>query len=217
MAGKIIPIAAGLRYDRWVVLGLSPVQYLRRGALYLCQCDCGIRKPVRASHLRAGTSRSCGCIQRETAANLKLKHGKAHIAEYKIWSQMRTRCGNPNAQKYHVYGGRGITVCERWASFANFYADMGPRPSSKHSIDRFPDNNGNYEPGNCRWATQREQMNNLRTSRWLTFDGVTHTLTEWARLLGLNPSTLAGRLDRGWSVEDAFRKPVMAAIARRAA
>ena len=117
---------------------------------------------------------------------------------------MKARCYNPNHPDYANYGGRGIRVCERWlSSYAAFITDMGARPSSAHSLDR-RDNDCDYSLDNCRWATAREQNNNRRINRLITFRGETYTLTEWARMLGMNYTTLQNRLDRGWSIEDAL-------------
>jgi hypothetical protein len=121
---------------------------------------------------------------------------------YKIWRMMRSRCYDLNDQCYESYGGRGITVCDRWKNdFAAFYADMGDPPSNQHSIDR-RNNDGNYEPGNCRWATAKEQANNRRSNIMLTLAGSTRTAEEWSTITGINPATIRQRKRRGWSDED---------------
>lgn len=125
------------------------------------------------------------------------KHGMTKSPEFFCWHNMRMRCSTPTSSSYHLYGARGIKVCPRWSdSFENFLADMGPRPSPKHSLDRI-DSNGNYEPANCRWATAAEQAANRRSVRNITHGGVTASIAEWARRTGLKEATIAYRLNRG--------------------
>jgi hypothetical protein len=127
--------------------------------------------------------------------------------EYKCWQSMKARCSNPKLRAYKHYGGRGIQVCERWkASFENFLADMGPRPSLKHSIERKRVNEG-YEPGNCYWGTHSEQANNKRTSHRITIDGETLTMAQWAERMGVRTCVIMSRLRRGWPARDAVLKP----------
>lgn len=134
--------------------------------MWRCKCDCGGEKVTRTETLRMGATKSCGCLQRETAIITGKKtsiHGMKHSPEYRVWRTMKQRCNNPNAANYHLYGGRGVNVCKRWKdSFKTFYSDLGPRPSKKYSLDR-TDPDGNYEPGNCRWATTKDQLANRRT------------------------------------------------------
>jgi hypothetical protein len=128
------------------------------------------------------------------------------IKEYGVWAAMLRRCRNPNTKDYPNYGGRGIRVCERWSKFANFYADLGPRPSRNHSIER-RENDGNYEPGNCYWATRAEQANNKRNNRLITAHGKTQTLAQWASELRMTPYAITFRLRSGWNVERALSEP----------
>src|SRR5262249_5553013 len=137
----------------------------------------------------------------------KHKHGGSTLKEYSIWWQMVRRCTWPKHQMYSAYGGRGIKVCERWFNnFGNFYAEMGPRPAGC-SLDRI-DNDGHYEPSNCRWATRKQQNDNKQQTRWLTFNGKTQTLMAWAKELGLPPNSLRNRINDGWDVERALTTPI---------
>jgi hypothetical protein len=130
-------------------------------------------------------------------------------AEYRAWQHMKERCSNRRVHNYHRYGGRGIKVCDRWQeSFENFFADMGPRPSSEYSLDRYPNPDGDYEPGNCRWATVRQQTRNRRTNRLLSYIGREQTLTDWCEEFDLVPSIVSTRLRRGWTVERALATPM---------
>lgn len=138
------------------------------------------------------------------------KHGyckhKAIKPEYRAWSAMKNRCNNPNNPVYSYYGGRGIIVCEKWAnSFYDFLNDMGHRPTPLHSLDRFPNMDGNYEPGNCRWSTDKEQCKNRRSSRWYEYNGKRMIITDWAEILGVNMRKLCIMLGRGKSFEDTYK------------
>lgn len=132
-----------------------------------CRCDCDGKMVVAiGSRLAKGTTRSCGCIRRETTKKLKTTHGKTNTPEFWIWAAMIARCSNPNDARFASYGGRGISVCLRWTgSFQSFMDDMGTRPTVEHSLDRI-NNDGNYEPTNCKWSTDVEQANNRRKRRW---------------------------------------------------
>jgi hypothetical protein len=171
-------------------------------AMWLCRCECGREKTATSGNLRAGCTRSCGC--------LRIRHGHARkgsrSAEHRIWGEMIQRCTNPQSKAWNDYGGRGITVCDRWRDFARFYADMGARPSDEHSIERIDNSNG-YEPANCRWATRKEQANNTRRSRLYTLNGETLCVQDWARRAGLHSFTLGRRLKEGMSLEVAMSIP----------
>lgn len=172
-----------------------------------CRCDCGEVGVYRLYSLRNGNTRSCGCLAKETGF---LTHGGSRLPEYGIWCGMRRRCSNPNDAAWRYYGGRGIKVCARWdESFSAFLEDMGRRPSPKHSIDRYPDNNGDYEPGNCRWATSKEQCRNTRANYLLEYGGETKCVSEWADQYGVSSSILYSRLVKlGWTFEEAVGRRV---------
>lgn len=185
--GKLIDIS-GQRFGRLVVI--HRVYSHNANSRWLCKCDCGNEKVILSGSLISGSANSCGCIKKEVATKLKYRHGQAALpsitSEYRIWIAMKTRCYNPKHRHYKYYGGRGITVCDRWLqSFQNFFADMGKRPSKQHSLDRHPDTNGNYEPGNCRWATAEEQGQNKTNNRKIIYSGQEMTIGEFIKLLGL--------------------------------
>lgn len=195
------------------------VKYLvgRRGdglLVWRCVCDCGNEVDVVGKQLTRGQTRSCGCllIERTKAANST--HGMKGTRVYRIWSGMWNRCRNPNSKDYPRYGGRGISICDRWCSFDAFYEDMGDPPTDTHSIDRFPDTNGNYEKDNCRWATAKQQANNRRKARppkttpevvdsirELLASGISNQ--EIALRLGLNRSTVRRAINREARTDDA--------------
>lgn len=176
-------------------------------ALYWrCLCACGQETVVRGSHLRYGETKSCGCDQNTHQYKHGLHH--LHLSEYSSWQSMIQRCTNPKAKMFKNYGGRGITVCPQWRdSFETFLSDMGFKPSKNHSIER-KDNDGNYCPENCRWATDPEQARNKRSNVWITFRDETRTLQDWSNITGINRYTLHGRLFKWhWTIEEALTTP----------
>ena len=186
---------AGQRFGR--LLALERVK--RPGKpdwFWICECVCGRRVTRRGSALRRGDAVSCGCARAITNTTHGLTRVGNIVPEYKAWRAMLRRCHNQHHRQYADYGGRGIRVCERWHEFHNFVADMGPRPSAKHSIDRI-DNDRGYEPGNCRWATSAQQMRNQRYNRWLIVRGQRMILADAATLLGVCPATVLRRARRG--------------------
>lgn len=201
----------GMRFERLVVQGYAGLTTSKRPrSLWKCLCDCGREKLASTQSLRAGQSRSCGCLTREINAKIHTTHGLSSAAEYQCWANAIQRCTNAKSKDFHLYGGRGIAVCDRWLnSFENFIADMGPRPEDCNSLDRFPNQNGNYEPGNCRWATPAMQGVNTGRNVFYEHDGKRLCLSAWARETGIKRATLEGRIRRGQSFAMAIGKPVL--------
>ncbi|MCR5257244.1 MAG: hypothetical protein K6E40_03685 [Desulfovibrio sp.] len=162
-----------------------------------CKCDCGNETAVMIGNLRGGQVKSCGCLQREASRTRLTTHGQTDSRLHRIWRGMKGRCLNPNYSCFEHYGGRGISVCPEWrASFQAFHDwAMSHGYSDDLTIDR-ADNNGNYEPSNCRWVSRKEQSENTRRTRLVEFQGEVHSVAEWARRLGFAKRTLARRLDR---------------------
>lgn len=198
---------SGQVFNRLTVLHIVGKQGKR--IKWLCQCACGNTKEVASYHLKAGLVRSCGCLLKEFAQTLNLRHGLSHkgMPEYTIWMGMRARCFDINHRSYARYGGRGITVTSRWDDFTIFFDDMGQRPSAKHSLER-RDSNGNYCPENCYWATIEEQANNRSNNHILTLNGKSQSIALWSRELHINYSALVRRANLGWSDERILTEPL---------
>jgi hypothetical protein len=192
----------GDRYGRLVVERIE-------GKKAFSVCDCGSRRWFALMNLRSGHTLSCGCLQRERAVSANTKHGLYGTPEYGVWNRMRHRCNGGVSKDVRLYQDRGITVCNRWNDFGNFLKDMGPRPSTKHSIDRI-DNDKGYFPKNCRWATASEQARNTRQTTMLTIDGVTKSLGEWCDEYKIAPGTVHRRLRvMKWSHKDSVFTPLL--------
>lgn len=182
------PCPVGAVFNRWTVLseaGTNPVRWL-------CKCSCGTEKVVRATSVKTGNIKSCGCLPIDKS----FKHGMTGTNIHARWVAMRARCNNKGSSGYERYGGRGIKVCDRWNSFELFYQDMGLPPSPEHSIERI-DNNGDYSPENCRWATRREQQGNTRFNKHVWLDGERVIVSEAARRLGITPASVRKRIATG--------------------
>lgn len=198
----------GQRFSRLLVIAEAGRK--DRKVMWLCRCDCGNETTVRAYYLRSGHTTSCGCYNRERIVEGNRTHGQSDTRLYKTWRSMVRRATEPTYPDYPQYGGRGISVCDEWReSFEAFARDMGPTYSEGLTLDRI-NNNGNYEPGNCRWATATEQARNKRSNRLLTFNGKTMPMSAWAEHTGIRRNAIQSRLGNGWSVERALTEPVQA-------
>ncbi len=199
---------AGKKIGRWTVLR----RIGRRGHdyAYLCICDCGTQREVVSGSLKSGSSTSCGCYLAELNRARCATHGRSKTPEFSAWQRMTMRCTNPNYWYFHRYGGRGIRVCARWLGhdgFANFLSDLGPRPTG-YWLDRI-NNDGDYSPDNCRWASPTDQCRNRSSNHLLSNGDDKRTITEWAQLLGSGRKIIYQRLKRGWSEERAVTAPPM--------
>lgn len=200
----------GQRFGRLVAL--ERVEGRNGRKMWLCQCDCGNTKAVMAGSLTKGDTQSCGCLQKELLSQRAKTHGKSGSRIFWIWRDIKLRCYVPSNNSYNRYGGRGIKVCDEWLgengaeNFINWAMNNGY--ADNLTIDR-KDNDGNYEPSNCRWVTPKEQANNRRSSIYITFNGKTQTKKQWAEEYGIKYSTLKMRLGKyHWSVEKALTTPI---------
>ena len=198
----------GREFGHWRVLGFVGKNSHSK-SLWWCECECGTKKPVVAQSLLEGVSISCGCKARELLSERHTTHGhtkrankgEPRSAEYRAWRGMKSRCLDPNNQNAKDYSERGISVSQEWIdSFETFFKDMGPRPSSKHSLDR-KDNDKGYSKDNCRWATKAEQSRNRRNNVVLEAFGESKLISAWAKEIGIGQSALSSRLQRGWCVD----------------
>jgi hypothetical protein len=186
----------GKRFGMLQAIELHDAPGSRKALRWRCLCDCGATVLIGGDSLRTGNSQSCGCVRKQRFANMITKHGGHGTPEYIAWQGMLDRCHNPKNKRYHRYGMRGIGVCDRWRhSFDNFLADMGKKPSAFHSIDRV-ENDGNYHPNNCRWATKSEQANNTSTNRVLDICGQKLSVSDAARAMGVDRNSLWKKVRR---------------------
>jgi hypothetical protein len=197
----------GQRFGRLTVLARAPSfsegASARLRTAWHARCACGQETTVRGKDLTSGAIRSCGCLGSEVKSKKATTHGYSHkgMSEYSTWVDIRKRCRSPNSRQYRDYGGRGISICERWAKFENFLADIGRKPSPKHTIERI-NNDGPYAPWNCHWgATRRQQNNNKRNNRRITINGRTQTVAQWALEANISYGLLHSRLQRRWRSE----------------
>lgn len=205
---KVIPV--GTRFDKLLVTGEPEKRKRSENSrsnyyYYPCLCECGIRCFKAVHCLRRATMHCCDDCLMKFQVERHTTHGKSKSSEYEIWKNMIRRCHSPSHSNYYKYGQRGISVCEQWRkSFESFIAYMGEKPSSKHSIDRFPNNDGNYEPGNCRWATATQQALNRRGNHTVTYFGKVMAVSEISLLTGINGAVIRWRLNHGWTLEEAL-------------
>lgn len=197
-----LPDLRDQKFGRLTVIGKGEPRKGR--STWLCACECGTHVVIEHTNLNRTHTKSCGCWKREQ----QTRHGMHDSPEYHTWESMWYRCTNPNAKFWHIYGGKGVRVCDRWRDFPSFYDDMGPRPTLQHSIERVR-SSGNYEPGNCKWATPTEQSNNTSRNIYIEHQGETLTTAQWARKLNLNVNTLRNRIKRGWTLDRALVKPAI--------
>lgn len=191
----------GKKYGRLTVVAIELRLCGRQRASFAkCRCSCGAAAVVLLQNLKSGATKSCGCLR--TCSNKKRStHGKSRTVIYKTWLGMIDRCNNKKNPNYKHYGGRGISVSSRWMSFPNFYKDMGDVPADR-SLDRI-DNDGDYGPTNCRWASEKDQHRNKRSTRWITYEGKRKSMAQWAEDLGVNYSAMQKRLQK-MSVKESF-------------
>lgn len=204
---KIITINIGDKFNRLTVIELIP-HVKGKAKEYILKCDCGNIVICKKNHIYSGNTQSCGCLGKERRKESCTSHGLTYSREYLTWQNMKKRTGDENNEAYKNYGGRGITICDRWLnSFENFLKDMGMKPSPKHTIERV-DNDGNYTPENCKWGTRKEQMNNMRKNHKITYNGKTQNLNQWSEETGMPARDIRYRLHHGWTVEETFKIPL---------
>lgn len=201
----------GKRFGMWSVIERADNDSYGK-ARWKCICDCGNVSIVSSGNLISGKSKCCGCERKAKTIKISTKHGMCHERIYRIYRGMVSRCNNKNNYSFKNYGGRGISVCDNWlgdSGFENFYKwSIENGYSEELTIDRI-DVNGNYEPDNCRWTTVNQQANNMRTNRVYVFNNESHTLSEWAKISGINYLTLRSRIDDlGWEFKKALTEPV---------
>ena len=211
MAYEIISLSGNAKDITGHIFGrltaIAPVERRNRTIMWLCICECGSEAIVISTLLRSAQTRSCGCLQKEKVIEHNRTHSMSGHLLYARWSSMKDRCYNESNKYFPYYGGRGIHVCKRWKhSFSNFFADMGECPNQM-TLDRI-DNDGDYCPENCQWATARQQANNTRHNRFITCNGETKTIAQWCRKLGGRCDLVYSRLKRGWSEERAVTQPL---------
>lgn len=192
----------GKTFGNWTVLGKGSVR--NKKTYWTCRCSCEKHtiRDVYGYSLKRGASTSCDCLKRKLTSSIFSTHKQSNTRLHQIWKGMRKRCNNKNAVGYKNYGGRGIGICAEWDNFANFYEwSMSNNYTELLTLDRI-NNDGNYEPSNCRWATMKVQANNSRRNHYITINGVTKLLHEWSDYIGISPSNVLVRLSKGYSDDE---------------
>lgn len=199
----------GKQFGRLTVIERSGSD-ANKNATWLCRCDCGNCKVISSASLVHGDTKSCGCLHRERVSNSMRTHGKSKTRLYRVWAGMKNRCYNPEASNYQYYGALGINVCDEWKddfvafeSWALLNGYDATASAQECTLDRI-DNTKGYSPENCRWANHSDQCNNQSTNRVFTYNGQTHTMSEWAKLVGIKYTTLRSRVRNGMAFEDAI-------------
>lgn len=202
----------GREFGRLRVLAYTTC--LRGRTRWICECSCGTIKAVLRDQLLQETTVSCGCYNTDICTS----HGMYGTPEYKAWQSMLQRCENSKCPEFSDYGERGISVCRRWHDFELFFSDVGKRPGPGYSLDRFPDNNGDYKPDNVRWATWKQQHRNKRSNTHIVIDGVSRCIAEWCEVYGIYDNLVNSRIhELGWNPIRAITTPIMDGIACEAA
>ena len=210
--GKFLDLTGG-KYGRLVILSRAK-DYIqpngKKRIMWNCMCDCGSTITAFGDNIKKGVTTSCGCYRKECTSKRISVHNDTNTRLYGVWCTMKSRCYNRAVKHYHRYGGRGIVVCDEWKNSFKSFKDWSINNgySEGLSIDRI-DNNGDYSPTNCRWVSFKIQANNRKSNKLLTYKGETHNLTEWAKIININPKTLFSRLYSGWSIErmlDSYKK-----------
>jgi hypothetical protein len=215
---SLSPVCVGDKFGRWTVISQSEPRIYRDKTkktasvhiMWSCICECGVSSAVSEMNLKNSKSTSCGCYTREASRRSNTKHGESRrrSPEYNAWQTMRDRCLNPRNKRFAKYGGRGITICDRWLeSYTNFLEDMGRRPSAKHSLDR-ENNDKGYDKDNCRWTTSDVQMTNRSVTRYVDTPDGRIPLATLAKKHGIPANALRFRILKGWALDAALSTPV---------
>lgn len=216
----------GQRFNRLIIVEYAGRTGKKGDHVYRCVCDCMNEITTRGYCLTMGDTKSCGCLLKQAQKRLVQSnriHDMSWSREWRIWSGIKTRCTNPKRRSYKDYGGRGILMCDRWANgedgltgFECFLKDIGLRPTPKHSVERV-DNDGNYEPENCKWIPRSEQVRNTRVTVRLAHEGITRTAMEWSAITGVTAREITRRMGRGWTAERAIFQPERTPAKRKVA